>query len=190
MPERGTRPPEGENITQEIEKPPVLYHASSRNSIERFEPQVKKVRDPKEGPRVFATSDFALATVFILETDDSWTQSGVFSDTPYIVIAGRERFEALDRGGTIYTLPSDTFETDPTKGLGEKEWTSKDPVIPIEKKIYPAALEAMLENGVQVYFVDQKTLRNIQEADDHGLSILQGIQSENQRKGINVKEIK
>jgi hypothetical protein len=44
----------------------------------------------------------------------------------------------------------------------------------------------MIDNGVQVYFVGKQTFQKIRQAEDHGFSILQTIQSENQKLNKNV----
>lgn len=168
-----------------MDKPPAVYHGSSNRNIERFEPRSEKVRDPLEGPKVFATSDKRMASVFIVGADDSWANSGMHNGVPYIIISDRERFEKLDEGGVIYHLPSDTFETDPNKGLGEIEWTSSESVEPNHKEEHQSAVEAMLEHGVQVYFVAPETYEAWKTAPDHGLSILKSSISENQRRGVN-----
>jgi hypothetical protein len=168
-----------------MEKPSVLYHGSSNKEITRFEPSSKKVRDPAEGPRIFATPDKRMASVFIVGVDDSWGNSGQHNGTPYMVISDRERFETLDKGGAIYHLPNETFTTDPNKGLGDLEWASSEPVEPTGKEDHESALEAMLNHGVQVYFVDRATYQAFETAPDHGLSILQTTESENQRRNIN-----
>lgn len=168
-----------------MEKPSAVYHGSSNRQIERFEPRSEKVRDTKEGPKVFATSDKRMASVFIVGADDSWANSGMHNGVPYIIISDRERFEKLDQGGATYHLPGDTFESDPNKGLREIEWTSSEPVEPFHKEEHASALEAMLEHGVQVYFVDPETYEAWKTAPDHGLSILKSSISENQRRSIN-----
>ena len=172
-----------------MEKPDKLYHASSNRSIEKFVPRSDKVRDKNEGPRVFATPDKRMASIFIVGIDDSWTHSGAMNDVPYIVISDKDRFEKLDKGGAIYHLPSTTFESDPNKGLRELEWTSSEPVIPEAKEEHESALEAMLNHGVQVYFVNTATFDSINSAPDYGRSILHSLESENQRRGINAVEI-
>ena len=171
-----------------MEKPSVLYHGSSNKEIERFDPSAKKVRDEAEGPKIFATPDKRMASVFIVGVDDSWGNSGQHNGVPYMIISDRERFTALDQGGAIYHLPNDTFTTDPNKGLGELEWASSEPVRPTHKEEHESALEAMLNHGVQVYFVDKATYDAIQSAPDHGLSILKTTTSENQRQNINPSE--
>jgi hypothetical protein len=172
-----------------IEKPSVVYHASNARDIERFEARSEKIRDVAEGPRIFAAVDKRLASIFMVNTDDSWANSGISNGVPYIVISDRERFISLDQGGAIYTLPSDSFSTDLQKGLGEAEWTSNQPVSPLAKEEHSSALEAMLGYGVQVYFVDPDTYQSIRQAPDHGLSILHSLTSENQKRNLNIESI-
>lgn len=148
------------------EKPSVLYHASKNPNISAFEPRLGKVRDENEGAQVFATPSKAMASIFMVETDDSWTQSGAIDGVPYIVISDKERFTQLDTGGTIYSLPSNSFDTDLDKGLGELEYTSKEAVVPENAEHFSSALKAMLDNGVKVYFVDKETFIPIQNAAD------------------------
>lgn len=168
-------------------KPAVLYHSSPNTEIGEFEPRSDKVRDPNEGPRIFATPDKALASAFIVPTDGSWVNIGRFNEVPYIIISDEQRFKDSDKGGAIYHLPSNTFETDLNKGMKSSEWTSRVPVKPIDKDIYKSGLEAMLSLGVQVYFVDTDTLHRINESADHGYSIVNTLPSENQKLNINPK---
>jgi hypothetical protein len=174
-------------------KPERLYHASANRSIKKFIPKAEKVRDPLEGPRVFATHDKPLSTIFMAgegdRTDDTWTIKGTFNDVPYMVISDRERFTKLDQGGAIYHLPGETFETDPNRGMGLWEWTSDVEVTPVKKEEHESALGVMIEHGVQVYFVDQEIFAAIVASSDHGLSILQSLESENQKRGINIKQL-
>ncbi|HEU5114222.1 MAG TPA: hypothetical protein VFT82_00470, partial [Candidatus Paceibacterota bacterium] len=79
-----------------FERPKILYHGSSLGDIEIFEPRAKTVRDEKEGPVVFATPDKAYATLFLVESDDSWTQKVNFEGVHTIVISDRERYEKAD----------------------------------------------------------------------------------------------
>lgn len=167
-------------------KPPVLYHASQNGDIQVFTPRTERTRDPNEGPRVFATPSKALATVFSVNTDDSWANSGTISDVPYMIISDRARFESLDTGGYIYVLPTDTFENDPTKGLGELEWTSAVPVVPISKEHIQSGLGAMLDAGVQVYFLEADTYARFKSDPEHMAENLNALTSENQKLQRNV----
>ncbi len=171
---------------EQQEKPPVLYHASHDENIEEFTPRQGNIRDPKEGPVIFATPDPALASIFLIRNhNDSWTHIGYWNDTPTVIIKeNREIFIGKDTGGVLYELPSNSFSFHPTRGMGEKEWTSTSPVKPNTKTTYPSALEAMIYNGVQVYFVDPITFESIDSAQDHGLAILQSLRSENETRGI------
>lgn len=172
------------------EKPPFLYHGSPHKDIEEFEPRISRGTGEEFGPMVYATPDLATASTFLAEVKKPWT-AGRFGDISFTIISvPREEFIRNDKGGHIYILPSDSFESDPKKGLGEYEWASKTSVKPTKKIEYPSALDAMLENGVQVYFVDDVTYKQIEESKDHGFSILKNLESENQRRNINVKSLK
>lgn len=166
------------NFLPKPEKPPVLYHASRSGNIDVFEPRIGKRRDENEGAQIFATPSKAMSMMFLVDTDNSWTQSGAMDGTPYIIISDEERFRSLDKGGYIYSLPSDSFETDLDKGLRELEYTSTESVSPTEREFIPSALEAMVQNGVKVYFVDNDTWQAIQESDDHGEAIVKSLSPE------------
>jgi hypothetical protein len=150
------------------EKPPVLFHASRNSDITIFEPRAEKVRDGNEGPRVFATPSRAMASVFLVETDDSWANSGAIDGEPYIVISDEARFRDLDKGASIYTLPNATFQNEPDKGLRELEWTSDQPVTPTSKEFIPSALQDMLAHKVKVYFVTKETFEELKDSTDPG----------------------
>jgi hypothetical protein len=161
-------------------KPKFLYHASQNRDIEILEPKKDKVRDPKEGPVVFATPYLDYASCFLASTDDSWVKISRFSTdhswktkTSWNVIIGdKNRFTENDHGGVIYVLPSKTFYCDPEKGTRESEWISKEPVRPIKKIVYKSGLTAMLENGVNVFFVSKSIFDRITASSDHGWSII------------------
>ena len=180
---------EGEqHFSPEKKKPPFLYHASANKEIKTFEPRAKSVRDPKEGPVIFATPDLALATTFLVnEANDSWTQIGKINGVPYMVIRDKKHFMRRDKGGSIYKFNSGGFTSHPHRGMGDDEWVSKDPVTPVEKTDVKSALEAMIENGVQVFFVDTKTFNSVKHDADF-LNIIMGLESENKKRGKNVVE--
>ncbi len=180
---------ENQKSLEKKERPPFFYHGSQHKGLEEIEPRKTTSRDPEEGELVFATPDKGLASIFM--ADSRHYGSGKFNDVTYCyIVEPRGEFIKRDKGGHIYVLPGEGFENDPSKGLGEHEWTNKQKVKPVEKIEYPSSLDAMLENGVQVYFIDEETHKKIQQSDNHGYSIFQGLQSENQRRGINVKEFK
>lgn len=161
--------------------PKVLYHSSPNINIDIFEPRNVKVRDPEEGPVVFATPDKALAAAFLVRTDGSWVKIGRFTDgqtqTPWhLVTKNKRRFRRRDKGGAIYHLPAAGFSSDLNKGMGDMEWTSRESVRPLKKDAYTSGEQAMKDLGVNVYFVDRKTFKAINESNDHGRSIILGLE--------------
>ncbi len=171
-----------------MNKPEYLYHASENKKITVFEPRAEQVRDSSEGPVVFATPHVDSAACFIVKTDDSWTQKSAFNDVQTMIISDKSRFEGQDKGGAIYKLPSDSFINE-IRGGANDEWTSRVSVMPISKKVFDSGLEAMLEYGVQVFFVDGDTFKQINTTKDHGLSILRTLVSVNQIRNINIKPL-
>jgi hypothetical protein len=170
-------------LSPELQKPDTLYHASAQRDIAIFEPRAESVRDVEEGPVVFATPDKAYASLFITPTDDSWTMKGRFSSdgivTPWhMVISDRKRFLELDKGGAIYSLSANSFNSDPQKNLPGIEYTSIDSVVPNSVEGYTSSLEAMIGLGVSIYFVDEATFLAIRQSDDHGAQILKGLKPE------------
>lgn len=170
-----------------MDKPKFLYHGSSNRNITLFEPRAESIRDPLEGPVVFATPDKTIATMFIVPANDTWTQSGLFGKVHYFVCSDEKKFKEFDNGGAIYTFNSEQFENDPNKGLRNKEWTSKTPVKPITKEEFDSALDEMINAGVQVYFVNEKTFQKIEKSSDHGNKILGNTVSENIKRNQSVK---
>ncbi len=111
---------------------------------------------------------------------------GKSNGVPYILISkDRDAFIEEDKGGVIYELPSEGFSFDPHKGMGEDEWTHKGAVQPTSKQEYSSALDAMIEQGVQVYFVDQATFQRFRE-DAEG-KMFDELTSENQQRGMNIR---
>ncbi len=167
------------------EKPEFLYHGSAFD-VEVVNPKGEHKREEKENDVVFATPDIAFASMFLSpRSDDSWSDKGKYNDVYYIVCGDEKRFKKEDKGGFIYVFPGGSFKCDEEIGMGMSEWISVDSVTPIEKKYFPSGLVAMMENGVQVYFVTRKMLQEIKESEDHGMGILKNIKSENQKSGIN-----
>ena len=183
---------EQQHNQEKKEKPPILYHASMVSGIKEFTPNRENYRDENEGAIIFSTPDKALASAFLVEGHgDHWMQIGFYGDIPVVIInADKEEFIKNDKGGVMYAFPNDTFNYNPNKGMGEKEWTSRESVKPLSEEQYTSALDAMMENGVQVYFVDKKTFDEINNSDNHGYNILINLTSENERNNKNVRYLK
>lgn len=99
-----------------------------------------------------------------------------------LIASDREDFIAKDKGGACYEVPGEGFVCETKYGGGQNEWTSRTPVTPVNKEIFPSALDAMIEHGVQVYFIDQKTLQEFESTEDK-FEFIQRLTSENERRG-------
>jgi len=167
------------------EHPKILYHGSPNKEIERLEPRNIKVRSHNEGPVLFATPEKAGAMKNLMWSDDSWTQLSTHNGVHVALIAmPREEFIERDTGGACYEVPGEGFQCDESFSTGNSEWTSREPVTPTHKDVYPSALDAMIEHGVQTYFVSPETLKNYQKADgEKKFEIVQGLVSENEERG-------
>jgi hypothetical protein len=180
-----------ENKPEKKEKPETLFIGTQAKGIKEFTPGKGKHRDENEGAVIFSTPDRALASVFMMKDhNDSWTKIGYYRDILVVVICmDRDKYIKKDNGGVIYEVPSEKFDYDPHKGMGEKEYTSREPVKPIDETSYPSSLDTMIDNGVQVYFVDEKTFKDIWAAEDYGKEIIYGLTSENKRRGKNIRTL-
>jgi ssRNA-specific RNase YbeY (16S rRNA maturation enzyme) len=99
-------------------------------------------------------------------------------------ISDEKRFKELDKGGAIYSLSPKNFYLD--KNKGNTEWTSKEKVKPIKKDVHESGLDAMIENGVYVYFCDEDTLQDLKKDPrdiTRTMNILKGLVSENEKRG-------
>lgn len=153
-------------------RPRMLYHASSNTNISMLLPRAEKIRVQGEGAVIFGTPDKDFASMFLVPSDDSWTSKGQYNGTYTCVISDLERYKEVDKGGAIYMLSPDNFETDPGLGMGTREWISRKAVIPLGKEVYNSGLRAMIELGVLVYtlepsdFKEFVTLKNDQRYED------------------------
>lgn len=173
-------------VYENKERPKVLYHGSETEVEDELHPAAEHHRDVEEGSVVFGTPDAAFATMFMSpRPDDSWTERGRYNGVYYFACDDESRFLKGDNGGFIFALSPDNFDCDEKKSMGRCEWIARESVEPIGKRSYPSTLEAMIENGVQVYFIDRETLDRMKSAEDHGMGILKDLQSENQKRGQN-----
>lgn len=169
-----------------LEKPDRLYHGSPRRNLNALEPRVSLGSGEKLGRLIYASPNKAIASIFLADVTGRWS-AGTIGDVPYALITvPREEFVANDKGGVMYILPSESFVNDERNSLGEMEWVSSKAVTPIEQIHYTSALQAMLDNGVQVYFVSPATLEEINNTSEKK-KLLRAIQSENQRTSLNIR---
>lgn len=155
-----------------MDKPQNLYHASTSTDIEEFEPRNNSPRYSGEVNLVFATPSEALAAMFLAPADIP-IEISIYGDEYVLFIeSDRKTFQKKDRGGAIYTLPTDSFETDNVHGMKEIEWYSKVPVRPIAKKIYNTSVEAMDKYNIKRYFVSHQTMDKIRKNPADALNLV------------------
>ncbi len=189
----------GEMFEKEKPKiPEILYHGSRFSGLKKINPKAESIRDSEEGLVVFATSDKAFATMFLgPRADDSWSTKGSFGKTYYTLITDEERYHKEDKGGVIYSLPGKQFYQNLDIGM-KTEYVSKEEIEPIKEEDYASALEAMILNEVQVFFVDGETLdkfkkaikKSAKEGLEEALKILESLESENQKTGRNIRSFR
>ncbi|MDD3474681.1 MAG: hypothetical protein PHP08_02150 [Candidatus Dojkabacteria bacterium] len=166
-----------------------LYHASSNKNIDVLKPRQESVRDPKEGPVVFASQDKPYTSCFLTPTDSSWVKISKYTNISHLpiylmVISDEKRFKELDKGGAIYYLSPNGFYLDKSKSL--IEWTSKKDVTPIKKDVFDNSLDAMIDSGVVVYFCNKSIFSEIQSDPQNvikTMNILKELESENEKRG-------
>ncbi len=152
----------------QIIRPKALFHASQNGEIEEFQPREEKKRSADEPAQVFGSPSETVSSMFLVPADDRFIKSGSYDNgiTWTFIIGDYENFKAMDKGGWIYTLPEETFNVDPNKGLGLFEWTSQKSVKPRSKKYFASGLVAMQELGVKVYVVDKETFARFLASED------------------------
>lgn len=170
-----------------MQKPEFLYHGSTKSIDGPLTPILEHstVDHSHTRPAVFATERKDVAAMFMFPLD-TLASIGFEQDISYICIWGtREEFVSKDNGGFLYILPNDTFE----KIGKDYEWQSFSPVTPIKIDRYSSVIEGMLENNVQVYFIDDDpTFDKIVEDKNNRALVLKNLVSENERRGINIKK--
>lgn len=173
-------------------KPTILYHGSDHKSIKKFYPEKGNWQNRNELLLVFATHQKELALAFMRPKNGSPVIIGSFNKdkTWFIAIADKDKFLKNDQGGAAYLLPPTTFSRNPHTQLGQSEYISSQPVIPVHIEKYNSTLKAILQAGIQVYFTNEKINQAILKAKDRGYSILKDLKSENQIRGINPKDLR
>lgn len=156
-----------------MNRPSKLFHASPLVDIEEFEPRNEYPRYTGETKLVFATPRRELAAMFLVPRDIE-TEISIYDDRYVVFInSDKESFLKYDKGGAIYTLLVDSFETDSVHGMGEIEWYSKTPVKPIDKVIYKTSIEAMNKFNVDRFFVDSDTFEKIRANPGDALKLVE-----------------
>lgn len=183
-------------------KPEKLYHGSSHKIDGPLKPVL--IQDSPEHihekPAIFGTERADVAALFMFPLD-TLASIGFEQDIAYICIWGtveeftQPRFSknsksgagqaSKDKGGYLYVLPMETFE----KVGKEYEWQSFTAVEPIEIKSYDSAIDGMIQNGAQVYFINNNAIFDqIVNNKSHRSPILKTLTSENQKHNLKTKD--
>lgn len=156
-----------------MNRPAKLFHASPSTDVVEFQPRNEYPRYTGEQKLVFATPHEELAAMF-LSPRDIKTEIGVYDNRYVIFINSNEKdYVKYDKGGAIYSLPIDSFETDTIHGMGNTEWYSKVPVKPINKTIYATSLEAMDIFHVDRFFVSDDIFEKIKANPADALTLVE-----------------
>jgi hypothetical protein len=143
-----------------MNKPKKLFHGSGTNNLTILEPRAINTRKKQEGEVVFAAQDFALACMFMSpRADDSWKRLWRIDTTYYIVFSDEQRFRENDKGGSVYEVPLEKFEL--IQESNDTEWVSKSSVKVLKEYCFDSTLKALIDNNVQVYFVDKELFEEI-----------------------------
>jgi hypothetical protein len=173
------------------EKPKFLFHGSTKGDITEFIPKISEGTGSNEGKQVYATPNLMVASAFMASgyIKQKWS-TGLYGGTYCALITmPKNEFVERDKGGYTYSLPSDTFSTKSGRGLNKEEYASAEPVKPEGKIFYPSVLEAMLELGVQVYFVNEDDYKTLEHSPGNQKHLFfKKLRSENVERGVNVKE--
>jgi pimeloyl-ACP methyl ester carboxylesterase len=129
--------------------PNVLYHGSP-SLIDVFIPKSSYVIDGEKA--VFGAKNKDIAMIFI----GKWTDNDImfgFYDNNWIAIEKYPgAFNLLNVSGYIYTLPGDSFKSDPRLGLQNEEYISIKSVKPINKEYIGCILtELKANNMIKLY---------------------------------------
>lgn len=168
-------------------KPQKLYHGSS-NKIDGPLQVILRQDSPDHihtRASVFATGRADVASIFMFQFNEHIASIGLEQDIAYICIWGTpEEFSPRDKGGFLYVLPVTSFE----KVGKEYEWQSFESVFPMEVRRHESVIQAMMQYGVQVYFINNEDVFDqIRDQKDNRSTILKDLTSENQTQGLNIK---
>lgn len=136
--------------------PNTLFHGSPQIDIDIIRPKPLGSRC-KGQPIVFASHHIALASLFMLKHHGKFACGRLPNGDIFFMTDDKRRCILEDHGGAIYIVPATTFFCESHVSLGVDEWMSYGAIRPLTKFIFPSALDAILDFGVKVFFVDGDT---------------------------------
>ena len=136
--------------------PNTLFHGSPCMDIEIIQP--KQLDNRCNGrPIVFASHHIGLASLFMLKHRGKFACGRLPNERLFYMTDDKKGCILNDKGGAIYVVPSASFFCEAHVSLGTDEWLSYSSIEPLYKFVFPSALDAILDFGVRVYFVDAST---------------------------------
>ncbi len=170
---------------ESFENPPFLYHGTTEENIEKFEPR-SAVERTDEKPAVYASPNMDIAIQSMANKYVS--NGGIVNERKFVCIPmNKEDFLKVDHGGYIYKLPGESFKPNKHKGFGaDLEWVSATPVKPAEKIKIPSLLESLKEKDIEVYFIDEEMISVIKKAQNGKPEKLEALLDDLKSKGLKV----
>jgi hypothetical protein len=124
-------------------------------------PQRTLSHDKYIGDFVFATENKRLALMYLAPKGFSTLMNPKLPNPNIVVCGEAENVIKKDKGGSLYVLDGKSFRETPQEGLSDYEMVSLKPVVPLEEIDYPGVINALLEEGISVYFTDESTFNSL-----------------------------
>lgn len=138
-----------------------IYHSSPIKNLKIIKPQYTLSHDKYIGNYVFGTKSKRLALMYMLQKGFPRLMKPELPG-PYLVIcAQKQEILNIDKGGSLYILPSKSFQETPQQGLSKYEMVSLKPVVPIKEIVYPSVISALVKAGINIYFTDESTFQTL-----------------------------
>lgn len=166
-----------------FENPPFLYHGTTEEEINEFEPR-SAIERPDEEPAVYASPDMDIAIQSMANKYVS--NGGIVNGRKFVCIPmTKEDFLKVDHGGYIYKLPGESFQPNGQNGFGgDLEWVSSTAVKPIEKIKIPSLIDSLNEKNIEVYFINKEMIPIINKAQDSEPEKLEDLLNELKSKNL------
>ena len=133
----------------------TLFHASTNKKMDVIKPKPTLSNDIYIGDYVFATPNKFLATMYLASKGVPTIMHHENEQPSIMIMAGEDEYTKNDIGGTIYTVPAESFTNTPQVGLEDSELVSTEEVVPISREVYGSSIEAMKSMGITVNFISK-----------------------------------
>ena len=153
-----------------------LYHASGTSGLRILSPQRTLSKNHYIGDYVFATDNKLMAAMYLVPNAVGIRLLGYEYEQPYLVVCSTiEAFVKLDTGGSIYTVPQDSFHDTPQQELRGTEFVSEVSVVPIAEQRYDTARQALGDRGAKIYVLSEVSFDRVMKAGTDAWEILKEL---------------